>query len=193
MVPGSALSTVTSVTWLWATVHQPHCTKVNTKTKPPSVPNGSVTLTRAFTLTGIPQAAMLYLAADDVATVSVNGTPVSLTLPMSTTATTHNANYKVVHTATVTTDLYQGSNTITITAENTGNPTSGLTGTPNPAGVGLYLPITWTTGTANLCKKTGWRKWTTAPGPFQNQGDCVSYFVKNPSGADPTIPNTAKS
>src|SRR5687767_10830584 len=27
------------------------------------------------------------------------------------------------------------------------------------------------------CKKGGWQDFTTAPGPFTNQGDCVSYFA----------------
>jgi len=27
------------------------------------------------------------------------------------------------------------------------------------------------------CKKGGWQDFTTSPGPFKNQGDCVSYFA----------------
>jgi hypothetical protein len=27
------------------------------------------------------------------------------------------------------------------------------------------------------CKKGGWQDFTSAPGPFKNQGDCVSYFA----------------
>lgn len=27
------------------------------------------------------------------------------------------------------------------------------------------------------CKKGGWRDFTSSPGPFKNQGDCVSYFA----------------
>jgi hypothetical protein len=29
---------------------------------------------------------------------------------------------------------------------------------------------------AASCKKGGWRAFTSSPGPFKNQGDCVSYF-----------------
>ena len=29
---------------------------------------------------------------------------------------------------------------------------------------------------ANSCKHGGWRQFTSTPGPFKNQGDCVSYF-----------------
>ncbi|MEA2787078.1 MAG: hypothetical protein QOF71_3182 [Candidatus Eremiobacteraeota bacterium] len=30
--------------------------------------------------------------------------------------------------------------------------------------------------TADSCKKGGWQQFTGPPGPFKNQGDCVSYF-----------------
>jgi hypothetical protein len=29
----------------------------------------------------------------------------------------------------------------------------------------------------NSCKNGGWQQFTAAPGPFKNQGDCVSYFA----------------
>ena len=29
------------------------------------------------------------------------------------------------------------------------------------------------------CKNDGWRNFTFAPGPFKNQGQCVSYFARN--------------
>jgi hypothetical protein len=28
------------------------------------------------------------------------------------------------------------------------------------------------------CKNGGWKNFTFAPGPFKNQGDCVSYFAR---------------
>jgi hypothetical protein len=31
---------------------------------------------------------------------------------------------------------------------------------------------------AESCKKDGWQQFTGAPGPFKNQGQCVSYFAK---------------
>jgi hypothetical protein len=31
---------------------------------------------------------------------------------------------------------------------------------------------------ADSCKKDGWQQFTGAPGPFKNQGQCVSYFAK---------------
>ena len=29
---------------------------------------------------------------------------------------------------------------------------------------------------AGSCKDGGWQQFTSSPGPFKNQGDCVSYF-----------------
>lgn len=29
------------------------------------------------------------------------------------------------------------------------------------------------------CKKGGWQNFTSSPGPFKNQGQCVSYFARN--------------
>jgi len=37
---------------------------------------------------------------------------------------------------------------------------------------------TTTFESADSCKKDGWQQFTTAPGPFKNQGQCVSYFAK---------------
>ncbi|MDT4955346.1 MAG: hypothetical protein QOJ02_3484 [Acidobacteriota bacterium] len=37
--------------------------------------------------------------------------------------------------------------------------------------------ITYTFEDANSCKKGGYQQFTGAPGPFQNQGQCVSYFA----------------
>jgi hypothetical protein len=36
---------------------------------------------------------------------------------------------------------------------------------------------TYTFESAESCKHGGWRDFTSAPGPFKNQGDCVSYFA----------------
>lgn len=35
---------------------------------------------------------------------------------------------------------------------------------------------TFTIESADSCKNGGWQSFTTAPGPFKNQGQCVSYF-----------------
>lgn len=36
---------------------------------------------------------------------------------------------------------------------------------------------TYTFESADACKKGGWQQFTSSPGPFKNQGDCVSYFA----------------
>lgn len=36
---------------------------------------------------------------------------------------------------------------------------------------------TYTFESAQSCKDGGWTQFTSAPGPFKNQGDCVSYFA----------------
>ncbi len=36
---------------------------------------------------------------------------------------------------------------------------------------------TYTYESADSCKNGGWQNFTTAPGPFKNQGQCVSYFA----------------
>jgi hypothetical protein len=38
---------------------------------------------------------------------------------------------------------------------------------------------TYTFEGVDSCKKDGWQQFTTAPGPFKNQGACVSYFSHN--------------
>jgi hypothetical protein len=37
---------------------------------------------------------------------------------------------------------------------------------------------TYTFESANSCKNGGWQTFTLAPGPFANQGQCVSYYAK---------------
>lgn len=36
---------------------------------------------------------------------------------------------------------------------------------------------TYTYETKDSCKNGGWQQFTSSPGPFKNQGDCVSYFA----------------
>ncbi len=172
-------TSATGPKWIWANLGQPSCPT------PGTVRAGTVTLTTTFDVPGIPQGATLALAADNGATVSVNGDVVA-----TLTAGAIYSNFETVHTYTITTvaAFHQGTNTITIVGN---NYTDG--GGYNPGAVIAKLTVVSTSTTTNLCKHTGWRDWTSTPGPFQNQGDCVSYFVKNPNGADPTIPNMAQS
>jgi hypothetical protein len=55
----------------------------------------------------------------------------------------------------------------------------GFSGTPSTAqfdNVTINNTI-YTFENANSCKKGGWQQFTSSPGPFKNQGDCVSYFA----------------
>jgi hypothetical protein len=38
---------------------------------------------------------------------------------------------------------------------------------------------TYTFENKDSCKKDGWKQFTSSPGPFKNQGDCVSYFASD--------------
>jgi len=42
---------------------------------------------------------------------------------------------------------------------------------------------TYTFESAQSCKDGGWTQFTSAPGPFNNQGDCVSYFASGGKNA----------
>jgi hypothetical protein len=167
-------TTIAGAAWIWANLGQASCTTTNTVTGPGSVAADTVILSTTFTVPGNPQGATLTLAADNGAAVSINGHPVATLTPDTTGST-----FRTSHSSLVTaTDLAMGPNTITIVGTNSTG--SGY----NPAGVLAKLTVTSTLNTINLCKHTGWRQWTTPM--FQNQGDCVSYFVGN--GNDPTIP-----
>jgi hypothetical protein len=37
--------------------------------------------------------------------------------------------------------------------------------------------MTYTFETKDSCKNGGWQDFTSSPGPFKNQGDCVSFFA----------------
>ena len=172
--------TITGATWIWATLRQAACT--STHGGPGTVTAGTVTLTTTFTVPGSPTSATLALAADNGATVSVNGTKVA-TLPASAIET----NFDHPHTVTfaagdiTSSGIVSGTNTITIVGTNV--PYPGY----NPAAVVAKLTVTSTLTSISGCKHTGWTRWTTQAGKkFSNQGDCVSYLVGN--GNDPTIP-----
>jgi hypothetical protein len=42
---------------------------------------------------------------------------------------------------------------------------------------------TFTFESAQSCKNGGWTQFTSSPGPFKNQGDCVSYFATGGTNA----------
>ena len=61
---------------------------------------------------------------------------------------------------------YPATIAFTNTSNGQGNTTRTATLTVNP-------------GTKDDCKDGGWQNFTCSPGPFKNQGQCVSYFAKS--------------
>jgi hypothetical protein len=74
--------------------------------------------------------------------------------------------------------------TVTFTLMNppplgTHNATITFTNTVNGNGnTSILATLTLNAGTKNGCKDGGWKNYISFPGPFRNQGQCVSYFAK---------------
>ena len=47
-----------------------------------------------------------------------------------------------------------------------------------PIAFGIFIQPPSANSGKDACKDGGWRKFVSSPGPFQNQGQCVSYFAK---------------
>ena len=62
-----------------------------------------------------------------------------------------------------------------------GDGNTAIVGGPgdNSKAPGYYIGAAWVFvwGTNNDCKDGGWRNFVSSPGPFKNQGQCVSYFA----------------
>lgn len=129
-------TTLTGATWTWANLGQASCTTTSGVKGPGTVPAGTVTLSTTFTVHGHPSGATLTLAADNGATVWLNGTQVA-TLATNTSAT----NFDQVHSYAVTASLVRKSNTIAIAGTNA--PGGGY----DPAGVLAKLTVTSTVTT----------------------------------------------
>jgi hypothetical protein len=54
-----------------------------------------------------------------------------------------------------------------------------ITFTDTSSGPTRTATLTVNPGTKDDCKDGGWQKFTCSPGPFKNQGQCVSYFAKH--------------
>jgi hypothetical protein len=147
---------------------------------PGDAPIETVTFTKTFTL-GTPGTGTLYLAADNSATVTINGTTIVGTTGDPTGLVSQD-NFQSVATVDLTGYLVPGANTIVINGTNA--PYVCNTTTCNPAGVLASLTVSSSLTSTSSCKNGGWMNWTDANGnPFVNQGDCVSYVVNR--GNDP--------
>lgn len=141
----------------------------NTYGFPGTPTDATVTFSKTFTLSGIPEASALTLRVDDSASVTVNGTSVTLSDGATSSLT---ATYGASWSADITGLLRTGSNTVAITAQN-----NSYTGVGNPGGLAASLSATSSLTDKNWCKNGGWQQWTTPV--FANQGDCVSYVVSH--------------
>ena len=148
---------------------------------PGNAPVETVGFTKVFNITGTPEGGTLLLAADNSATVTINGTTIQGTTGDSSGATPYN--FQNVATVDITSYLVTGTNTITINGTNA--PYTCGTATCNPAGILASLTVTSSLSSTAWCKNGGWQSWTDANGnPFKHQGDCVSYVVSH--GIDPS-------
>jgi uncharacterized repeat protein (TIGR01451 family) len=135
-----------------------------------------VTFTKDFSVPDNPQGGLLTIAADNTATVTVNGTQVTDFVPGNGTVVN---SFHSPSTADITSLLVTGPNEIAITGTNVGNAPAGTT--LNPAGILASVSVTLSLTSTDLCKDGGWQN--SSP-TFTNQGDCVSYVVSHsPSSA----------
>lgn len=51
-------------------------------------------------------------------------------------------------------------------------------------------PVTPPSQPQDVCKNGGWMSFTVAPGPFKNQGQCVSHFAKSKHLPSPSVSPT---
>ena len=168
--------------WIWANVGQssgmsPSCAP--SSSTPGNVDTyQTVTLTKTFYIPGEPQAAAMYMAADNGAAVSVNGHMAINAVPFDANSYTNFESVTTVSSVPLFADLVSGWNTITITAENGAGP----------AAVAASLVVDSSATMTNLCKDGAWM--TNPAGPngiagFLNQGDCMSFYLANPNASDP--------
>jgi YVTN family beta-propeller protein len=134
--------------------------------------------------------ALLVSPATDIATSGVQGqlsSPASFNYQLSSTNSSVrysisgipswlNASFTTGTVPPTVTDIFSvnacgfgpGTYLATITFANTGG------GQGNTA---RKATLTVNRGTKDNCKGGGWKKFTCSPGPFQDQGTCVSYFA----------------
>jgi uncharacterized membrane protein len=99
---------------------------------------------------------------------SISGIPswlnASFTSGTATTSPT-TVSFSLINVASLSPNTYTATITFTNTSSGQGNTTRTATLTVNP-------------GAKDECKHGGWQNFISSPGPFKNQGQCVSYFAK---------------
>jgi len=69
-------------------------------------------------------------------------------------------------------------NTVSVIATATNTVVSTVPVGLIPIAFGIFIQPPSANSGKDACKDGGWRKFVSSPGPFQNQGQCVSYFAK---------------
>ena len=73
-----------------------------------------------------------------------------------------------------------GSNTVSVIDTATNTVVSTIPVGSGPDAFGIFIQPPSANSGKDACKDGGWRKFVSSPGPFQNQGQCVSFFAKQP-------------
>jgi YVTN family beta-propeller protein len=137
--------------------------------------------TLAIVLNGAPSSAQnAYITNDasntvsviDTATNTVAGSPIPVGLnPLGVAVTPDGSKVYVANF---------GLNTVSVieTATNT------VAGSPipvgnNPFAFGIFIQPPNANAGKDACKNGGWQNFTSPPGPFKNQGQCVSFFARH--------------
>ena len=71
----------------------------------------------------------------------------------------------------------QGSNTVSVIDTAT-NAVSTIPVGSGPVAFGIFIQPPSANLGKDVCKDGGWQNFTSPPGPFKNQGQCVSHFAK---------------
>ncbi len=107
----------------------------------------------------------------DTATNTVVGTIPVGSLPWGVAVTPDGSNSKV-YVANF------NDNTVSVIATATNTVVSTVPVGLIPIAFGIFIQPPSANSGKDACKDGGWRKFVSSPGPFQNQGQCVSYFAK---------------
>jgi len=118
----------------------------------------------------ITNAASNTVSVIDTATNTVSGLPIPVgILPRAVAVTPDGGKVYVANF---------NDNTVSVIATATNTVVSTIPVGLIPIAFGIFIQPPSANSGKDACKDGGWRKFVSSPGPFQNQGQCVSYFAK---------------